>query len=132
MQSVLFADSGGLMTVDGVFNATSYGATRMPQSSSLVLPVNLGCSGTDHAPASWAAGWQDPSVAGSCANNGPGNWAQAAEVVASNWASSNGVSLSSYAYHMYILPANNTCEWTGLAYIGEPAPTGRHMEAPCD
>jgi hypothetical protein len=79
MQSILYADSGGLMTVDGVFNATSYGATRMPQSSGLVLSINLPCSGNDQAPASWAPGWVDPTQTGSCVNNGPGNWAQAAE-----------------------------------------------------
>jgi Gametolysin peptidase M11 len=40
-------------------------------------------------------------------------------VAANAWAVANGVSLASYAYHMYVLPANNTCTWAGLAYIGE-------------
>lgn len=44
--NVLFSEAGGALTTGGVFSAASYNKTIMPQSQSLTLSANLGCSGT--------------------------------------------------------------------------------------
>ena len=90
----VWASSGNPNAVGGIYKQCSFGATRLDATTSAVVAVSIGCSGTYAGSAGAATPW-DITACGSSDYYG---WSAAAD------AAVDPTLLAKYKYRVYIMP----------------------------